>query len=267
MPLRRALLLPAAALACAGLPACGDGGGGGAATPSGPRSSLSADELLEQTAAALGRVRSYHMAGVSVDADGRSHYTGDTSADGRMRATYRDKDGTLSVIVIGLTTYVKGDARYWRRVGAAGVSARTFAGRWVKLPPALGAPLRSDVLRLLPKRQAYCLPKNLGTLSLDGTRTFKGRPVIVLRDEGERPGTTPSELWVAATGPAVPLRELQHGRQRPGGSFDPRCDDRDDDTLRSATTIGRYDRIRPIRPPKHFLDPGRLRGVPGGRSA
>ncbi len=266
MRARRVLLIPVAAAAAIA--------GGVVATQEEdegrpvPRAALSPRELLLESAKAIGRVDSYRLSGVSVTKDDRSHYEGETTADGRMRATYRDKDGTLSVIAIGRATWLKGDQRYWRKVGgAAARSSRVLSGRWVKLPPSAGSPLREDVLRLLPERQAYCLPKNLGTLSLDGTRIWKGRKVIVLRDAGDQPGTTPSELWIAATGPAVPLRELQHGRQKPGGVFDGLCDDRDEDTLRSSTSIDGYDAVAPIVPPKNPLDPGALPPAPGGLRA
>lgn len=273
---RRLLAVPLLVVALGGgLSACGSSGGGTSSTPgtpklgAGPGSAPEAEKLLAQTAAALKKVHSYHASGVSVDKDGRTTISADVSYDGRIRVTSDAKDGKVSLIVVGRSIYVKGDLTYWQGVGGPSSRlAQRLAGRWVKTPASFGTSLLKLVEQLLPKTFAHCLPQKLGKLTVTGTRVFKGQKVTVITDDGNTPGGTPSEIWVAASGAVLPARSLGHGKASQGGGFDPLCDDPDDTTIRSSTRYGLYNHIAPIRPPKHPLDLGALHGAtPGGRSA
>lgn len=277
MSARRLLVLSVVlALLGAAVGGCGSGSGSGTAStpasgPKNPRSSRAAYDIVLKSAAALKRVHSYHAAGVSVDKDGRTRLVADVSDDGRLRVTTRSRDGVLSLIVIGRDTYVKGDRRFWITTSGVGSGLRAadlFAGRWVKAPPSFGAPFLKTVKELLPKTFAHCLPQKLGTLSITGTRTYRGQRVTVVADEGDVAGGTPSEMWFAAKGAPLPARGLSHGLTRQGGGYDPLCDEPDDTTTRSSYRFGQYDSIRKIVPPANPLDLGKLRGQePGGRSA
>lgn len=252
----RSRLLAVAAVAAAAATSTGCGGGSHAGPTD--RASASPQEIIKQSAAALGRIHSYSLNGVDVDANGRTKISLDVTDGGAMRGSYRGGgDGDFAFVVYGTATYVKGDRSYWED-GASPRGRRLasrLAGRWVKVPRSIGVKLQDDVKRLLPTRQSQCLSHHLGTLTVDGTRTYRGRKVIVVRDAGDKPGTTDSELWVPATGPALPVRELTHARTRPGGTFDPACDDPTPDTAtRSSTRIDDFDAVRPIRPPKDPLD-------------
>ncbi|MCW3040788.1 MAG: hypothetical protein JWM31_2693 [Solirubrobacterales bacterium] len=272
MSLRRVLpSVLAVVFASSGLAACGGGGSGSGAGGSPAGGPTAAQVLLKRTAAALRRIHSYRASGVSVDRDGRGTLLADVSDDGRLRTTSRStRDGTLSLIIIGTATYARGDRRYWLRGGGAQgqAAADAFAGRWVKTPPSFGTPLLKTVKQLQPKTLAHCLPQDLGTLSLESrTVPDQGRRARIIRDDGAVPGGTEAELWVAAKGQPLPLRELTHGATRKGGTFDPLCDDPDDTTTRSSYRFSRYDAIPPIKAPRHPLDLGRLHGAaPGGRS-
>lgn len=252
----RLRLLGATAVAAAAAMTAGCGGGSGAG-PS-DRASASPHQILKQSAAALGMTHSYSLNGVDVDDDGPTRVSLDVTDSGAMRGSYRGgRDGDFAFVVYGTATYIKGDRSYWED-GASPRGRRLasrLADRWVKVPRSIGATLQNDLERLLPKRQSECLSHHLGTLTVDGTRTYRGRKVIVVRDAGDKPGTTDSELWVPATGPALPVREFTHARTRPGGTFNAACDDPiPDTTTRSSIRIDDFDAVKPIRPPKHPLD-------------
>jgi hypothetical protein len=52
-----------------------------------------------------------------------------------------------------------------------------------------------------------------------------GQRAVVIIDKGDRPGSAPGKLYVAATGDPLPLRMLSTGRDRPGGHKDQECGD------------------------------------------
>lgn len=267
MTVRRVLALPVAvALAGGAVSGCGDAED---PAPQAPAASK-AEELVAAAADAFAKVRSYRFEGVSVDDDGRSRQRVDVSADGRLRSTGTSRDGELSIIALGTTTYLKGDRRFWLRLGGsyARRNAAVFTGRWVKTPPSLGAPYLEDIKQLLPKSIAHCLPYNHGRLSIAGQRTFKGRKVTIVEDDGNAPGGTPVERWYAASGPPLLLRELVHGEGRPGGANDPLCESPGSTLRRSSYRVSRYNRVPRIVAPKNALELGRQgSGAPGGLSA
>jgi hypothetical protein len=113
--------------------------------------------------------------------------------------------------------------------------------------------------KLSPKHLASCATTGLGTLSNNGVKTLGGRKVIVLEDKGDRPGTTPGLLYVAADGPALPLREVQTGPRKPGGKLNKRCDSASDKSTESDVAFSRFDRVPQLKAPRgalSFEDPG-----------
>jgi hypothetical protein len=251
---RRALILSALTAAPA-LAGCGGG-----SSDSGPPADLAAaspQEILDASVTALGKVHSYHIVGTIEDKDGHTRLSADVTDAGGVRATFTTKGSTQSFITVGGQSYVQADRRFWlegRSSPAARRLANLLAGRWVKVPASRARAFQKDVERLLPREQAYCLPRGIGTLTKVGVRTVGGRRVVVIRDKGDLPGGTPGELSVATHGRALPLRERQTGPSRPGGTFDARCDDPDDTSTASTATLSHYDKVKPISPPAHPLD-------------
>jgi hypothetical protein len=260
-----ALLILALVIVLAG---CGgsssDDAGGGS------RADKSPQDVLRDTERALQAVTSYHVAGTSVDEDGQSRISGDITAGGALRFTVADDASRFTVIVAGGQTYLKAGRAFWLKGnGAQGPAmARLFAGRWVKMPAAASQALQRDVKQLLPKELAYCVSRNLGTLENLGARNAHGTRVVVIRDKGDKPGTSPGELTVAASGAALPLLVRQTGPRRPGGKADARCQDADDTTKRSESVLSRFNDVAPIHAPKGALDLEALgRGGGGGTPA
>ena len=101
----------------------------------------------------------------------------------------------------------------------------------------------------------YCLVKEAGTVTKAGARTVAGEQVVVLTDKGDKPGTSPGELYVPASGPALPTRVRQTGPEKAGGTPDPRCEDDDgDNTNDSDVRLSDYDKPVDIEAPKGALD-------------
>jgi hypothetical protein len=238
------------------LAACGSssdsaGGGGGGSSD---RARKAPQAILRETAAALAKVKSYHLAGSGTDAkDGRLTMAADVAGDGRLSLTLDNEGKKAAIRVIGRTTYMRANRGFWESQGSGADAkvVRLLAGRWVKVPG--GA---ADFLRgLLPKDIGYCMLKESGGLRKAGTRTVDGKPMIVIADKGDKPGSSPGELYVPADGPALPTRVVQTGRQKPGGTPDPRCDDDNGSTTTASDfRIGGYDEPVDITAPKGALD-------------
>jgi hypothetical protein len=265
-PLLRALpllVLPLALAACGG-----DDGGDGSSTTSTRAQATStgaapatttattppsgdAEARVRASAAALKALKSYHVSGTQTDDDGRAVIEGDVTAAGRAALTYRVGRSEVEFRVLGSTAYVRGNAAYWR--AAAGAQGATLAGRWIKGRAGdLGAVEVLD--SLLPRTLARCLPVGNGTLRTGGTATVDGEPADVVIDAGDKPGTTPSRVFLAGDGPPLPLRVLQTGRRRPGGTLDPKCQDEDDTSTASDLRLSDFDEEVEIATPKDAIE-------------
>ena len=55
-------------------------------------------------------------------------------------------------------------------------------------------------------------------MSVAGAGTVGGRSAVIVVSDGSVPGSAPGKVYVAATGPAWPLRAVVTGPRRPGGS-------------------------------------------------
>jgi hypothetical protein len=176
------------------------------------------EEILDQTAKALRQVKSFH-----VEATERS--PGSVKADiglpKELRLALKEKDTSASLLVVDGSFYLRGNAAYWRDADAAR-DAEELADRWFKVPYSLAKELTKA---LHPQTLSRCLITDHGTLEKGGTAAVHGKRAVVIVDKGDRPGSTPSKLYVAATGEPYPLRLTATGKQRPGGQKDPECGD------------------------------------------
>ena len=257
------LVLPAGAAGCGGgggaeRPAASSTGSTPATTPA--AAAPSPARTLADVKTALRGVRSFHIDGVQLDADGRTRLAGDFTAAGSLRLHLAVGRSVADLVVVHDVTYVKANQAYWLSQGkgpAATKVAQLLAGRWAKLPAAAAGSFKDDLEQLSPKGLAECVSRGNGTLSSGGVQTLDGRRVRVLIDKGDKPGTNPGRLYVAADGKALPLREVQTGRQRPGGT-DTRCGDPKSTTRQADVRISRYDLPVKITPPRGALDLDRL---------
>jgi hypothetical protein len=261
--LHRALIIAALPLAFA---ACGGGGGdgGGGDGGSSDRSSQSPQQVLQSMTSELAKVRSYHVEGTETDDDGRSAITGDVTADGALSIRLAIGAKKMAVIVADRQAYIRANAAFWndQAGGSGGRLARLLADRWVKSPDDdLGS-----LEQLTPKNLAYCASRASSTVVDGGTRDHDGQKVVVLRDKGA-PGDAPGDVYVPATGRALPVRVLQTGPRPSGGTLDPRCDSEDSTTKTSDIRMSRFDQPVEIKAPADALDLSRLQGSSATQSS
>ena len=257
--LRLACLVPALFSSLV-LVACG---GGTSTTPSTAttRTGLAAaspSRLLRDAARATARLRSYHVSGTQTDKDGRTTMAADVAADGRMRARLVMGRQVVQVITVDSDTYIRANRAYWEAIGGAHLPL--LADRWVKAPSAATADLRSSLRKLLPDHLAACMRKSAGATGIvnEGVRQWHGRPVVVLRDPGRSPGTSPGRLYLSASGRPLIVRQTQTGPRVPGGRIDADCDDPKSSVVRADAAFDHYDRVGPIAAPPDALDLDRL---------
>jgi hypothetical protein len=136
---------------------------------------------------------------VHVDA----HLQGEDAA-----ATVSFGTGRLQLVRVGGATYGQGSAGFWTTAGASADVGAGLAGRWVLLPP-------DDGFGGLSLSAFGAILDDTGSAVLDpvDSTTFEGVPVTVVHQQDG------SELWVAATGPAYPLRLEQQGDQPASVTF------------------------------------------------
>src|SRR4051794_37215949 len=158
-------------------------------------------QVLAAAAKALGEAKSFHVESAEAS-------SGKLKADVAFpdaRIELNDKDASYTVLIADGSAYLRANSAYWRKDKDLKSHADSIAGRWFKVPLAS----RDDIVKTLrPKVLSRCLLRDHGSLSRGGTATVDGKPAVVIVDKGDRPGTTPSKLYVAATGKPFPLRQV-----------------------------------------------------------
>jgi hypothetical protein len=256
--LRRALICSLAPLALVG---CGGASGptgstGSSAASRSTAASKSAQAILAEVAAEMKKVRSYHVDGVDVSTDGRTRVVGDVSASGAVKFRLQAGGQTAEFVSVRRRTYLKADRAFWlAQVGPSGAKvAKLLADRWVKVPAAEAAVLTKALEQVMPETVAYCATHGTGTLTIAGRRRFAGKDVVVIADKGDVPGGAPGELYVAATGRRLPLRQRQTGPSTPGKSTEPRCHEPSSTTTSADGRFSRFDKPVRIAEPRGALD-------------
>jgi hypothetical protein len=188
--------------------------GCGSSTPAAPpnnEASKTADQVFADAKAAAESASSVHVAG-SLVANG-TQFTLDVSL-----ARDKGAKGSVSVgglafdlVKIGDTIYIKGSDAFYQHFAGAGI-AQLIHGKWIKASTTDKrfrpfAPLAS-ISGLFAEISAHH-----GKLVNDGKTTYKGQPVVVIRDASDN-----SKLYVAATGKPYPVA-LVGGRKTQSGAI------------------------------------------------
>jgi hypothetical protein len=213
-------------------------------------------QALEETAAALRQVESFHIEGTQ--ARGTEVVKADFAGSKKLRLDVRQRDATARMVLIDGSVYMNANAPFWRRAEAGDV-AKELDGRWLKVPGAEGD-LQKIAKEVDPAHLSRCLLKDHGTLAAGGTAKVRGQPAVVILDKGDRPGTSPGRLYIAATGEPLPLRTIATGPERPGGKKDPRCDSDTPTRAGDEVLFSRYDEPLDITAPPDALDLGKVGG-------
>lgn len=216
MGARRVLAVLAALLIAAAATGCGS------ARPAAPRT---ASQILSAAIAAIDGVSSFRMHATGRDGHGMPVvFDAQFVLPGRMTVTITTGGQTASMVVLGQAVYISGNARYWASQRLTAGVARLLSDRWLKLSAARLPSLRGLRAFTQASTLGRCLLRVPGTITV-ASRTVKvdGVPATVIRDAGDRPGDPPSRLYLAASGPPLPLRMVQTGPGLPGGHPDPAC--------------------------------------------
>ena len=258
-PLR--LIAPLVAALAFGIASCGDS----SVSSSPDVASMSADELMSEVASALAGVRSYRVEGTMVNEDGRSRITAAVEASGSVRYSVAIGRTRARMVIVDSGTFIKANRAFLLAQDSKppGTVVDMLSDRWVKTPPD-AAKTKEGLELVLPKTWARCLAESDTTVTKKGTRQFAGRRVVVLADKGDTPGGLPSDLYVSATGPPLPLRVVQTGKERPGKA-DPRCGGDDDSSTLTASDLRYSDFNEPmhIAAPSEYLDLSQAGGASG----
>ena len=188
-----ALLL---ALICAVAAGCGGGDDSSSDSNSSSSTNSSSDEpngiaskspqqILNASADALSKVKSFHVEGTQ----GKStSVEADVGLPDQFRFNLSQGDATALMLYVDNSLYIKADADYWKQVGGNARGAGQLAGRWFKLPSATGE-VKVLTQQVDPKVLSKCLREDHGTLANGGTATVDGQPAVVVIDRGDKPGT------------------------------------------------------------------------------
>lgn len=253
-------LLPVLALALAlAAPGCGGGGRSARAAAAG-EASKSPRAILADAAAAMRGVRSYHIEGSQSDTGGPLSISGDVARGGRVQLSVRKQGLGADVRILGRDIYMRASRAFWLRhlPSAAPRSqaiASLLAGRWIKPPASAAGDLEQIARQSEPAATAHCLFHGIGTLGKGGTVTVGGKPAVIVTSKADRPGATAGAIYVSVAAPHLPLRAVETGRRRPGGTFDPLCDSRRGSTpVQSDLRLSRFDEPVRIAAPPSVLD-------------
>ena len=205
-------------------------GGGGRTTSRSTRTGAGlaaepAARILAAAEAAIDQVHSFHLQATAVIPGTTVSESTYLQLPGAATLTEQNGSDTLDLRAIADTIYFRGNRAYYASTGVTGAELATLPGRWVSATPAQ-LPTADGLLALThPATLGLCLlGQHLGTLSVGGTSSVDGRPAVVLLDAGNLPGSAPGRIYIAATGPPLPLRLTRTGPARPGGTSNAVCD-------------------------------------------
>lgn len=209
--------------------------------------------VMGELARDLAAVKSFRYAGTVIDPTGRTRLNGVSTGQGRSRMTLRVGRQVSRMIRLPKRVYWHFNRAFVLANFDRTRSNLRNAGRWLGTSKRNAGELGIGIAESEPKRLARCLTTATGTLSHGGSATVAGLPAIVIVDRGDRPGTTPRKLYLSASLPRLPLRIVQTGKRKPGGSPDVRCRDAEDDTLRSDLRFSGFNARVKIPAPKRAI--------------
>lgn len=223
-------------------------------------SSATPQERLKESAAALAKVKGLHFEGTGTDEDGATELEGDARADGSLRIVLRQR-GEAEVRTVGGKGYVRADKEYWT-ANADAKTAAMLADKWVVVPAeTFGS--AAELARFKPATLAYCLSKTDGTIKDGGEGEVDGTAVAIITSVGDAPGSFPGSISIATEGEAYPLRAIQEGPRKPGGTVDLRCEDEENSTTKSDIKLSDFGASEPIEAPADAID---IESLEGGAS-
>lgn len=146
--------------------------------------------------------------------------------------------------------FIRANGAFWAQ--HVGARAARLADRWIEIPTTSGRSFAASLGSLAPNALARCLAEDHGSLSAAGRLTVENRGAIVIKDAGDKPGSSPSVLTVAADGSPYPLTYTATAGARPGGRIDV-CNDGKGDSAHGTITFNHFGHAPPITTPANPL--------------
>lgn len=217
------------------------------------------EQLLKAMRAAFGHVRSFRLQGTLGGRVRPVAVRVQYGIGGGVRTDLQSGSLTAATIRVSGRGYMKLNRAYLVAVAHA-PSNTPFADRWLEVPvsslrkfPSPGALTRSSAAL------ACIVERHPGELRLAGSATINGKRAVILADDGNAPGGAAGHVYIAASGPPLPLR-LTVGRSRPLGAVrDAVCGQSSSDA--QDLTFSGYNAPVHVSVPKNAL---RLKAAPGG---
>jgi hypothetical protein len=199
----------ACALAGLLLAACGSG-----SSSSGPNGEAGKqpDQIIQDAAAALKAASSFHLvavvdggaapsSGTPAPLSGTLTIAADVVSPSTVAGTMTQSGVTGHFEFVGGKVYLQGKDFIAKLAGEQ--AAALVGDRWVLAPASAAGSGVGQIADM--QKFADCLVQNHGTLS-KSTGSANGQDAVVLTDKGDKPGSQPGRLYVAATGTAYPLK-------------------------------------------------------------
>jgi hypothetical protein len=185
------------------LTACGGSSSNGEAKKKGP-------QVSKDSAAALKSAGSARFQGIETDGANSASIDLQLVSDGAV-GTIKQSGLTINLVNTGGSSYVKAPAAFFTSQGAAAADAATVADKWVKLP----ASVTSFAEFTLNSLAAGLAKPTAGSTIEDAVTEGKvdGKSVVILKQN------TGSQLFVAAKGPAYPLKLVSAGTTKATSTF------------------------------------------------
>ena len=201
-----------------------------------PETSKSAKQILADVKSAVGDAQEVHVSGKVPSGTGTIGLDLHVQS-GAGAGTLTLAGAPVKLIRVGNVAYMNAGAAFWQHIGTNPAAIQLIQDRWFKF--STDDQRYASMAKLLDERM---LTKSLlrpeGRVVKHGTRTYRGRPVIVLRDTG---GDGHSEMYVAATGVPYPVAIV-------------------DPTKHASLRFDAWNHSVPITPPADAVDAESLAG-------
>jgi hypothetical protein len=181
------------------------------AAPPNDEATKPAGRVLADANAAAARATSAHVSG-NVHSGGTPITLDLTTVRGKGAKGSMSTNGLgFQLVRIGDTLYIQGSDAFYKHFAGPAV-AQLLHGKWLKAPATSGRLKSLAPLTSLGSLFAG-ISAHHGKLANDGKSTYKGQPVVVIRDTSDD-----SKLYVAATGKPYPVA-LVGGKKGESGAI------------------------------------------------
>ncbi len=175
--LRTALTFTAVSAICVTAAGCGGSGGATSSSTSSALAGLSAKQVLSKAVSDLKSASSFHMAGTVNQVD--LTYSRGTGCEGSLGIGSK---GSISLLVIGGTAWLKPDRAYWKSYAGSSASSAIalIGGKHLKAPTS-----NSNVSGLAQLCNANSLASSFTSpkdIVKGGTSTINGQQALALKD-------------------------------------------------------------------------------------